>query len=172
MVFGVIISSEKKGCQITWVVWFCKWLLISVSLQGSSHSYKATLHQCVDRVWPVTSLCVDMERIHRCQGESMLQCLQHLCHHFLLMPEVWTYLFDNIHSVKLWYSHCMSNLTFHLFLCLYQTGPSLLALMGMRFEGLIPAIILPLLLTMVRSQSMMIVWCWSIDSIKMSFFWN
>uniref|UniRef100_A0A3Q3XEX4 CAAX prenyl protease 2 n=1 Tax=Mola mola TaxID=94237 RepID=A0A3Q3XEX4_MOLML len=30
-----------------------------------------------------------------------------------------------------------------------RTGPSLLALMGMRFEGLIPAIILPLLLTMV-----------------------
>ncbi|XP_066537985.1 CAAX prenyl protease 2 isoform X1 [Hoplias malabaricus] len=30
-----------------------------------------------------------------------------------------------------------------------QTGPSLLALMGIRFQGLIPAIILPLLLTMV-----------------------
>uniref|UniRef100_A0A9J7ZHE6 CAAX prenyl protease 2 n=1 Tax=Cyprinus carpio carpio TaxID=630221 RepID=A0A9J7ZHE6_CYPCA len=30
-----------------------------------------------------------------------------------------------------------------------QTGPSLLALMGIRLEGLIPAIILPLLLTMV-----------------------
>ncbi|XP_041821440.1 CAAX prenyl protease 2 [Chelmon rostratus] len=30
-----------------------------------------------------------------------------------------------------------------------RTGPSLLALMGMRFDGLIPAIILPLLLTMV-----------------------
>uniref|UniRef100_A0A3B5BAW0 CAAX prenyl protease 2 n=1 Tax=Stegastes partitus TaxID=144197 RepID=A0A3B5BAW0_9TELE len=30
-----------------------------------------------------------------------------------------------------------------------RTGPSLLALMGIRFEGLIPAIVLPLLLTMV-----------------------
>ncbi|XP_068612019.1 CAAX prenyl protease 2 [Brachionichthys hirsutus] len=30
-----------------------------------------------------------------------------------------------------------------------RTGPSLLALMGMRFEGLVPAIVLPLLLTMV-----------------------
>lgn len=32
-----------------------------------------------------------------------------------------------------------------------RTAPSLLALMGIRFEGLIPAIILPLLLTMVRN---------------------
>lgn len=34
-----------------------------------------------------------------------------------------------------------------------QTGPALLSLMGIRFEGLIPAIILPLMLTMVRSRT-------------------
>ncbi|XP_005752809.1 CAAX prenyl protease 2 [Pundamilia nyererei] len=33
-------------------------------------------------------------------------------------------------------------------------GPSLLVLMGIRFEGLIPAIILPLLLTMVRNSQL------------------
>lgn len=42
-----------------------------------------------------------------------------------------------------------------VFLCAFvcQTVPSLLALMGIRFEGLIPAIMLPLMLTMVRNKS-------------------
>ena len=39
--------------------------------------------------------------------------------------------------------------------CVCQTDSSLLALMGMRFEGIIPAIMLPLLLTMVRNKYLM-----------------
>lgn len=33
--------------------------------------------------------------------------------------------------------------------CVFQSTPTLLALMGLRCEGLVPAIVLPLLLTMV-----------------------
>lgn len=40
-----------------------------------------------------------------------------------------------------------------LIVCVCQTVPSLLALMGIRFEGLIPAIVLPLLLTMVGNTA-------------------
>lgn len=36
--------------------------------EGSPHCDKETLHQCTDCVGPVASLCVDVERIHRCQA--------------------------------------------------------------------------------------------------------
>lgn len=40
------------------------------------------------------------------------------------------------------------------FVCVSQMVPSLLAIMGIRFEGLVPAIVLPLLLTMVRQHKL------------------
>lgn len=47
-------------------------IIVSTALspQGSPHCDKETLHQRTDCVRPVACLCVGMERIHRCQGES------------------------------------------------------------------------------------------------------
>lgn len=83
--------------------------------QGPPHSDKEALHQRTDRVWPVASLCVDMERIHRCQGESMSQ------EPFCSNAWRWNYSFGCITAMV-----CLSDtfdvvlsdsLTFDLFVC-------------------------------------------------------
>lgn len=70
---------------------FLCWEFIRVEewpAEGSPHCDKEALHQCTDRVWPVASLCVGMERIHRCQdwpivtgshGDAFWR--PHSCHH-------------------------------------------------------------------------------------------
>lgn len=90
--------------------------------QGSSHSDQETFHQCSGGVRPVATLCVGVARVYRAQGECR-DCVGGQSHHPVWLPP--------------------------LSVCVFQTTPTLLALMGIRYEGLISAIVLPLLLTMV-----------------------
>lgn len=118
----------------------CAWdnvLCMFPCRQGPSCCHKETLHQRPDCVRSVAPVCVGMERICRRRGElrSWITLLLHCA--------VFQYLRMNI------LCYVVSQFLFS-FVC--QNGPSLLVLMGIRFEGLIPAIILPLLLTMVRNS--------------------
>lgn len=97
--------------------------MLSVSSpQGSSHSDQETFHQCSGGVRPVATLCVGVARVYRAQGECHGR-VGGQSHHPVWLPP--------------------------LSVCVFQTTPTLLALMGIRYEGLVSAIVLPLLLTMV-----------------------
>lgn len=102
-------------------------------LQGSSYSDQETFHQRAGGVRLVAALCVGMARVYRDQGKCQdhgLWCHGHVggqLNHPIWLPP--------------------------LSVCVFQTTPTLLALMGIRYEGLFSAIMLPLLLTMVTRSS-------------------
>lgn len=135
-----LISTQKlfvSPCLCAWDNLLCMF----PRPQGPSCCHKETLHQRPDCVRSVAPVCVGMERICRCHGESWITPLLHCAVLQYLRMNVLCYVVSH---------RCLINL---LFSCVCQNGPSLLVLMGIRFEGLIPAIILPLLLTMVRNSN-------------------
>lgn len=66
------VQSVELTADECWIFSISKLMrILLVHCQGSPHCDKETLHQCPDCVGSVTSVCVVLERIHRCQGELM-----------------------------------------------------------------------------------------------------
>lgn len=95
-----------------------------VCVQRSPCRHQETFHERADRVGCVSSLRVGVEGVCWRPGE--------------FIPE-------DVESCT-W-----PHVDVRVYVC--QAAPSLLALMGLRVEGLVPAVVLPLLLTMVPTTT-------------------